>query len=108
MTEFPILKWVSVDGRNVPFTYPQHKKGTGYVETGDENPLPVGNHVMSEGGLWIPEPEVRDTRVTGSNVEKRIVSKSTEPMPQGENGWQLFFWDTREVFLHDGTDWREV
>lgn len=73
MSDFPILKWVNVDGRSVPFTYPQHKKDGGYVETGDENPLPVGNHVMSEGGLWIPEPEVRSTQLTGSYVEYRKV-----------------------------------
>jgi len=79
MSDFPILKWVNVDGRSVPFTYPQHKKDGGYVETGDENPLPVGNHVMSEGGLWIPEPEVRSTQLTGSIVELEVLENVFVP-----------------------------
>lgn len=72
----------------------------------------VGNHVLSPGGVWIPQTGNDDgsinTRLTGSNVEKTFVRESTEPRPVGNEGDRLFLWDTRQVFLHDGTDWREV
>lgn len=41
-----------------------------YRKVTPENPLPTANYVMSESGLWIPEPEVRDTQLSGSIVEK--------------------------------------
>lgn len=44
-----------------------------------------------------------NTQLTGSNVEH-----SDNPKPQGQMGDTLFLWDTRQVFLHDGTEWREV
>src|SRR5690625_1927926 len=49
MTEFPLLKMIDVDGRQTPFAYPQH--GTllrGYVETGQENPLPVKDELVNK------------------------------------------------------------
>ena len=73
MADFPILKWMQVDGRSVPFTYPQHQKGNGYVVTGEDNPLPTGNHVMTESGIWIPQRGTDEgaahTQLTGSIVE---------------------------------------
>src|SRR5690625_4597329 len=73
MADFPILKWMQVDGRSVPFTYPQHQKGNGYVVTGEDNPLPTGNHVMTESGIWIPQRGTDEgaahTQLTGSKVE---------------------------------------
>src|SRR5690625_2660156 len=73
MADFPILKWMQVDGRSVPFTYPQHQKGNGYVVTGEDNPLPTGNHVMTESGIWIPQRGTEEgaahTQLTGSIVE---------------------------------------
>lgn len=38
----------------------------------------------------------------------QFVRESTSPMPEGKEGDRLFFWDTRQVFLHDGSEWREV
>lgn len=46
------------------------------------------------------------TQVTGSNTE--FVRLSTAPRPQGKEGNSLFLYDTRQVLLHDGTDWREI
>src|SRR5690625_235425 len=42
-----------------------------YRKVTPENPLPTASYVMSESGLWIPEPEVRDTQLSGSIVELR-------------------------------------
>ena len=44
-----------------------------------------------------------DTQLTGSNV-----AHSDDEKPEGRMGDSLFLWNTRQVFLHDGTDWREV
>lgn len=41
-----------------------------YRKVTPENPLPTANYVMSDSGLWIPEPEVRNTQLTGSIVEE--------------------------------------
>src|SRR5690625_312448 len=72
MADFPILKWMQVDGRSVPFTYPQHQKGNGYVVTGEDNPLPTGNHVLTESGIWVPQRGTEEgaahTQLTGSMV----------------------------------------
>jgi len=49
MPEFPLLKMIDVGGRQTPFAYPQH--GTllrGYVETGEENPLPVKDELVNK------------------------------------------------------------
>ena len=101
MADFPILKWVNIDGKNVPFIYPQHKNGENYVETGTENPLPIANYVQ-KNGLWLPvseeNPVPTKTELTGSslaegeaiptkNVRKVIIdtlldSESVEP-----NSW---------------------
>lgn len=84
MADFPILKWMQVDGRSVPFTYPQHQKGNGYVITGEDNPLPTGNHVMTESGIWVPQrgsdEGAAHTQLTGSNVEyDRVVDVTISP-----------------------------
>lgn len=77
MADFPILKWMQVDGRSVPFTYPQHQKGNGYVVTGENNPLPTGNHVMTESGIWVPQRGTDEgavhTQLTGSIVSLAMV-----------------------------------
>ena len=36
-----------------------------------------------------------------------IVAQSTDPKPAGKNGDVLLVWDTKQVFVHDGTEWRE-
>jgi len=43
------------------------------------------------------------TQLTGS-----FVRKSTDPFPEGKEGDSLYLWDTKQVFLHDGTNWREL
>ena len=40
-------------------------------------------------------------------LQGQIVAKSTDPKPPGQNGDILIWWDTKQVWLHDGTDWRE-
>ena len=36
-----------------------------------------------------------------------FVRLSTEPRPSGSEGDTLLLYDTKQVFIHDGTDWRE-
>jgi|SRR5690625_597376 len=88
MADFPILKWLQVDGRSVSFTYPQHQKGNGYVITGEDNPLPTGNHVMTESGIWVPQRGTEEgaahTQLTGSNIEKRTLFSNVQITPGSE------------------------
>src|SRR5690625_898789 len=50
MANFPILKMINIDGRQVPFVYPQQKKEVGgYAETGEDNPLPTYDKTVSQG-----------------------------------------------------------
>lgn len=83
MADFPILKWMQVDGRSVPFTYPQHQKGNGYVVTGEDNPLPTGNHVMTKSGIWVPQRGTDEgaahTQLTGSTVEEQYIIDAEAP-----------------------------
>lgn len=48
-------------------------------------------------------PAKTETQLTGS-----FVRESTEPFPQGVEGNDLLLWDTGQVFVHDGTEWREL
>ncbi len=94
MSEFPELKWVEVDGRLVPFTYPQHEKEDGsFRRTGENNNLPTHDKdVKSELELIKSElAESRqmnqqilerldgtfNTQVTGSNMEDAITVRQT-------------------------------
>ena len=36
-----------------------------------------------------------------------FVRLSTESRPSGSEGDTLLLYDTKQVFIHDGTDWRE-
>lgn len=45
---------------------------------------------------------------TVTELKGSYVRQSTAPRPSGKEGDRLFLWDTREVFLHDGTEWRDV
>jgi len=71
MADFPRIKWLNVDGQQVPFTEPQHFTGNGdeTVRTGKDNPLPVANYTK-KGNIWLPVSEKNPvpTQVTGSNV----------------------------------------
>lgn len=83
MADFPILEWVNINGERVPFTKAQHKKSDGgYVETGEDNPLPVADYGMTEGGVWIPRRVTEEghdiTQLSGSNVEENGYLKTKE------------------------------
>src|SRR5690625_176825 len=43
MADFPRIKWLNIDGQQVPFTEPQHFTGSGdeTARTGHDNPLPT-------------------------------------------------------------------
>src|SRR5690625_2915785 len=72
MADFPRIKWLDIDGQQVPFTEPQHFTGSGdeTVRTGKDNPLPVANYTK-KGNIWLPvsEENPMPTQVTGSIVE---------------------------------------
>jgi len=78
MADFPRIKWLNIDGQQVPFTEPQHFTGNGdeTVRTGKDNPLPVANYTK-KGNIWLPVSEENPvpTQVTGSNVEDGIPVK---------------------------------
>src|SRR5690625_4822732 len=76
MADFPRIKWLNVDGQQVPFTEPQHFTGNGdeTVRTGHDNPLPVANYTQDDNGIWLPvsKDNPMPTQVTGSNMEEGI------------------------------------
>lgn len=41
-------------------------------------------------------------------VSGSFVRQSTAPRPTGKEGDSLYLWDTKQAFVHDGTQWREV
>ena len=41
------------------------------------------------------------------SINGTFVRLSTEPKPSGREGDTLLLYDTKQVFIHDGTDWRE-
>src|SRR5690625_3156114 len=79
-----------------------------YRPTSPDNPLPTSNYIQRESGVWVPisKDNPMPTQLTGSKVE--YVRKSTDPRPEGKANDSLFLWDTRQLLLHDGTDWRDV
>src|SRR5690625_1101257 len=82
MADFPRIKWLNVDGQQVPFTEPQHFTGSGdeTVRTGKDNPLPVANYTQDENGIWLPvsKDNPLPTQVTGSKVEyEKVVNAET-------------------------------
>lgn len=70
-------QFTTIDGRTVMSNLPQHWGGNDWTITGVDNPLPVGNYVQTEAGVWIPQKGsddgAADVRLTGSNVEKNIL-----------------------------------
>jgi len=109
----PLFSDVNIDGQIRKIIDTQHFTGSnneGRVRSGEKNPFPVAGYGMTESGLWIPKRVSDDgaqhTQLTGSKVE--YVRKSTEPKPQGKESDTLYLWDTRQVYFHDGTDWREI
>lgn len=70
--------------------------------------------VELEGMVRLSQKHIPVAQLTGSKVEYlptknagEFVRKSTQEKPDGQENDRLFFWDTRQIFLHDGTDWRE-
>ena len=66
-------QFTTIDGRTVMSNLPQHWGGNDWKITGVDNPLPVGNYVQTEAGVWIPQKGsddgAADVRVTGSIVD---------------------------------------
>lgn len=66
-------QFTTIDGRTVMSNLPQHWGGNDWTITGVDNPLPVGNYVQTEAGVWIPQKGsddgAADVRLTGSIVE---------------------------------------
>lgn len=84
MADFPIIKWETVDDKNVPFSYPQHEKGNGdFVKTGENNPLPTVSYGQTEGGILIPQKLADDgttlTQLTGSIAQNDYLENVIVP-----------------------------
>src|SRR5690606_15355493 len=69
-------QFTTIDGRTVMSNLPQHWGGNDWKITGVDNPLPVGNYVQTQAGVWIPQKGSDDgaaeVRITGSIVEHII------------------------------------
>lgn len=67
-------QFTTIDGRTVMSNLPQHWGGNDWAVTGVDNPLPVGNYLQTDAGVWIPQKGsddgAADVRLTGSNVEQ--------------------------------------
>lgn len=92
-------QFTTIDGRTVMSNLPQHWGGNDWTITGVDNPLPVGNYVQTEAGVWIPQKGsddgAADVRLTGSNVEdvtlieRTIISENQQvvlDIPEGAIG----------------------
>ena len=70
-------QFTTIDGRTVMSNLPQHWGGNDWKITGVDNPLPVGNYVQTESGVWIPQKGSDDgaahVQLTGSKVENIFV-----------------------------------
>src|SRR5690606_17716603 len=70
-------QFTTIDGRTVMSNLPQHWGGNDWTITGVDNPLPVGNYVQTEAGVWIPQKGSDDgaahVQLTGSKVEEIFV-----------------------------------
>src|SRR5690625_1026176 len=88
MADFRRIKWLNVDGQQVPFTEPQHFTGNGdeTVRTGKDNPLPVANYTK-KGNIWLPVSKDNPvpTQVTGSIVEEVIQINDIDRLVQHES-----------------------
>lgn len=72
-------QFTTIDGRTVMSNLPQHWKGDDWAITGVDNPLPVGNYVQTEAGVWIPQKGSDDgaanVRLTGSITEQVVFER---------------------------------
>ena len=104
MAQFPFKDLL--DGTRRLFTGLQAKKNDGSMES-----------LKSDGQGALLTQVTNDVKLDGVSVaggrlavqtKGSYVRRSTDPKPQGEEGNTLYLWDTKEAFIHDGTDWREV
>jgi len=70
----------------------------------------LGEHLSSDTQASVV---VTDHGIPGANpvpveLTGSFVRKSSDPFPEGKEGDSLYLWDTKQVFLHDGTTWREL
>lgn len=42
------------------------------------------------------------------NLPQGFIKESGSTFPSAKEGDSLLLWDTRQVFVHDGSDWREL
>lgn len=72
-------QFTTIDGRTVMSNLPQHWGGNDWKITGVDNPLPVGNYVQTEAGVWVPQKGsddgAADVRLTGNNVVELITPR---------------------------------
>lgn len=85
MAEFPLLKMINVGNRQTPFAYPQH--GTllrGYVETGEENPLPTKDELVNKALLALKaslesqETKIKNVKITNQPTDYPDEAVKTE------------------------------
>jgi len=70
-------------------------------------PISSSNRLPVDVGGAVDISDRADRQLGQVTLSGRIVAKSTDPKPPGKNGDILIWWDTKQVWLHDGTDWRE-
>lgn len=73
-----------------------------FLPTHKENPLEVRVREL-EAKL----DELKQTIESGVQLKGSYVRLSTDPLPDGNEGDTLLFYDTKQVFVHDGAAWRE-
>lgn len=113
MAEFPRVHWKTIDRDNVPFTKPQHYKKDSETETeltGHDNPLPVANYVLNDGGVWIPisKDDPMPTQVIGSNVEDGIVirpNKDFKEVTVSDSDLQADSEKIYDIYADEGEIW---
>src|SRR5690606_8387368 len=107
-------QFTTIDGRTVISNLPQHWGGNDWAITGVDNPLPVGNYVQTEAGVWIPQKGsddgAADVRLTGSIPEYGWLYSDDEPSPS-ENfamGVRIEADSSLTVLYWDGNKWGEI
>src|SRR5690625_3353476 len=95
MARFPQVDWVAVNGRDTPFTKPQHYKEGSTSETdltGHDNPLPTTDKSVraelesikaTQDKILKRLDEPLDTQLTGSNIEQKILDEDLNIEPGG-------------------------
>lgn len=68
---------------------------------------------MVQSELALVKAELQEIKANQLSGDQKVqlsgtfVRRSTQPKPTGREGDSLLLWDTKQVFVHDGTDWRE-